>query len=180
MVAGVNALGLFDNVISNHIDVAKNKGLWGKMLAWFHLGRVPLLVLLIVALAAFAIAGIALQSLIGAYVPAYAPPLAALAIALTTLRRSGRLLARLFPNVNTSAVSEASFIGLTATVVGHLVTHSTAAEAKLTDEHGHTHYILVTAAQPQTTFKKGDVVIVNARVDHLFTVIHPSSPLHPS
>lgn len=173
MLIGVTILGWFDNVISSQIDVTKNKGLLKHLLGWLHLGRVPLLVLLIVFLALFAISGIALQSLFGTHLPAYLGPAIASTVALAAVHYSGRLLKQAFPNVNTTAVSEDSFIGLSATIVGHAVTHTIAAEAKLTDQHGQPHYILVKAVQPQTAFKKGDVVIVCTRSGHLFYVTRP-------
>ncbi|WP_300619802.1 YqiJ family protein [Dokdonella sp.] len=115
-------------------------------LGWLHLGRAPVLALCAVFLTAFALGGLVLNALalnvIGHPMPwPLSVPLAVLA-ALPAVRACGGLIVRLVPREETYAVSFASLVGRVATMLGHARTDYPA-QAKTTDRHGHTLYLMV-------------------------------------
>lgn len=116
-------------------------------LGWLGVGRVPVLMLLVVFLCGFGISGYALQAAtIEAAGFALHPALAslgALAAALPITHWGAGLLARVMPKSETEAVSLAGFEGQVATITTGVAQAGLAAEAKLQDGFGQTHYVRV-------------------------------------
>jgi hypothetical protein len=151
------------------------------LLGWLHVGRAPILVLVIIFLMAFAIGGLLLQwavaSLVGRALPALVASAVAVASALPVVRGLGGLIARYVPKDETSAVSEDTYIGRLARITAETATVGRPGQAKLTDEHGQPHYLLIEPDAPDTTFSRGDVVLVVSRASgSLFRAIHNPRP----
>src|SRR4051794_31703365 len=82
------------------------------VLLWINTGRLPLLILLMLALGAFAITGFLLQGIAhiaGTTVPVAIAAVAAAAGSIPVIRTTSRGLARIIPRDETYAVSEADF-----------------------------------------------------------------------
>jgi len=139
----------------------------GEALAWLQIGRVPILVLLIVFLTAFALLGLAGQSLVhaltGGYLPGALAAIPALGLALPVVHRIGAWLARVLPGEETSVVSQESFVGRVATIVIGAARPGLPAQARLRDEHGRTHYVMV-EPDLDAVFETGRAVLL-VRVD---------------
>jgi len=91
----------------------------GGLFLWINAGRLPLLILLILALGVFAIAGFLLQAVahsVGTTVPVTFAALAAAALSLPAIRVTSRGIARIIPRDETYVVDEADFIGHVAEV----------------------------------------------------------------
>ena len=92
------------------------------LLGWLHIGRAPILVLLVIFLMAFAISGLILQwamaGVLGQPLPAWIASIFAAACALPVVRMLGGLISRVIPRDETTAVSEASFVGRLARITG--------------------------------------------------------------
>lgn len=150
-----------------HGGVAGHDADGHSVLGWLHVGRAPLLVLLILLLMGFSICGLALQwalsALLGIRLPALAAAAIALAASLPFVRLTGGLIARYFPKDESRAISEDSFVGRTACVVGAAALPGKASEAKLIDEYGQAHYLLVEPDQQGTKFVRGDTVLIVRR-----------------
>ena len=133
-------------------------------LAWLHLGKVPFLMLLGIFLAGFSISGYAIQAfsnaLFGQWMPAWLAAVPALLGGMSLVRGLGGLLARLVPSDETSAVSEMSLIGRAGLVVQGIARKGSAAQMKLKDMHGRTHYVLVEPDRPDETFEEGAAVLL--------------------
>lgn len=146
-----------------------------QVLGWLCVGKVPILVLLIVFLTAFGLAGFFLQGLIGGLVgaplPAALAVIPALAAALPATRGAGLTLAKIMPKEHTEAVSRKQFIGKVATVIRGEARKGTPAEAKLTDRHGQTHYILLEPDDEESVFKQGTEVIVVKQSGSIYQAI---------
>jgi hypothetical protein len=86
-----------------------------RFLGWLRIGQVPALIILIVLLTCFGLAGLFLQSFaqntFGAMLPTWLASTAAFAVSLPAVRLLGGIMARILPRDETSAVSEQSFIG---------------------------------------------------------------------
>ncbi len=133
-------------------------------LGWLHLGKLPLLVILMLALTWFAIVGFTINAivsaLLGAYPPAFLAAIAAAICALPLVRASGGALARIMPRDETSAVTLDSLVGRVAIVVSGTARAGYPAEARVTNAHGQTHYVRVEPDDAQVTFSSGASVLL--------------------
>jgi len=147
----------------------------GKLLAWLYVGKVPALILFAVFLAAFGLAGLAIQSaafaVFGAPAPAFvAAPLAFFA-ALPVTRVIAAAVSRILPREESDAVSSDTFIGRVALIIRGEAKRGAPAEAKVADGKGLTHYILVEPDDAHSSFKEGAEVLLTARNGAVFRAI---------
>src|ERR1700737_1094764 len=95
------------------VDADHHTGLGGLFL-WINAGRLPLLILIILALGLFSIIGFLLHSLahgVGITVPASIGALVAAAASIPLIRSTSRGIARIVPRDESYAVDEADFVG---------------------------------------------------------------------
>jgi hypothetical protein len=133
-------------------------------LGWLHFGRLPLLVILVLLLTGFAIAGFAVQfvarGVIGAYLPLLAAaPVAAVAAVFGT-RVFGGALARIMPKDETSAVSDASLVGRVGSVVIGTARSGKPAQARVRDQHGTQHYVMVEPEGAEQALEAGESILL--------------------
>lgn len=154
-----------------------------RALAWLHLGRVPVLVLLILFLAGFSVSGYAVQalagSLFGSLLPWWLASLPAALTAMCCVRAMGGLLARVLPDHETTAVSEQSLVGRTGMVTQGIARSGMAAQTKVRDANGSLHYVLVEPDIAAETFAEGDSVLLVRKTGARFYGIrnpHPELP----
>jgi hypothetical protein len=133
-------------------------------LGWLHLGKVPMLVLLVLFLTGFALTGYLIQgvllSLSGYLLPAWLASIPAALAGLSITSALGGLLARVIPRDESSAVSEQSLIGRAGVVVRGVARTGMAAEAKVRDIHGRAHYVMVEPDLPEQVFEEGENVLL--------------------
>ena len=148
---------------------------FNKVLDWFYVGRVPALILLVIALTVFGLAGYALQSIIqsvtGGLMNGSVASAVAFLVALPVIRGLAGLFARFVPKETTDAVSIDSLVGQVATVTLGIARAGTPAEAKLKDEKGQTHYVRVQPAEADAQFKKGTEVLLVKRTGTVFEAV---------
>lgn len=165
LLAGASASHWLDGLMP-HADGVE--GFADAFLGWLHVGKAPLLVLLVTFLAAFAVIGFGIQiaagGIVGRFVPAWLTAVAAFAAALPVVRAFGGLLARIIPKDETSAVSDASLIGRVATVVTGTAIAGRPAQARVRDEHGNTHYVMVEPEEQGVQFEQGAGVLLVRQV----------------
>ena len=163
LLAGFSASHWFDSLLPE----APGGG-FDSVLGWLHVGKVPVLVLLVLFLAGFAIAGFALnmvaQALTGGGLPALVTAPAAFVAALPVVRGGGAALARVIPKDETFAVSLDSLVGRVAAVVSGTARPGFPAQAKVTTEHGQTLYVMVEPDSAEQTFTSRDSVLLVRRV----------------
>lgn len=133
-------------------------------LGWLHVGRVPLLVLLVLFLATFAVTGFALNMVsyrvFGLWLtPWISVPLAFIAT-VSAVRGLGNVLARVIPREQSFAVTFDSLVGLVATVVTGTARHGYPAQAKVVSQHGQTLYVMVEPDQDGVIFESGASVLL--------------------
>lgn len=143
---------------------AEVQGVLGRLLAWLHVGKVPVLMLLVVLLTVFGLAGLTVQGVLrgtlGFALPAaVAAPLVFIG-SLPVLRVCARVLARLMPRDESSAVDPVEFVGRTALVVAGTARVGLPAQARLVDRHGTDHYVLVEPDEPDRAFSQGETVLL--------------------
>jgi len=133
-------------------------------LGWLHLGKVPMLVLIILFLTGFALTGYLIQgmalSLGGHLLPAWVAGIPAALAGLAVTSGLGGLIAHVIPRDESSAVSEQSLIGRAGVVVRGVARAGLAAEAKVRDIHGLAHYVMVEPDLPEQVFEEGANVLL--------------------
>jgi hypothetical protein len=148
---------------------------FSSLLSWLRFREVPVLVLLIVFLASFGLTGLVVQnvasSITGSMLPALLASVPAFFAALPCMRFFGGVIAKIIPKDETEAVSTQSFIGRTATIVLGRATQGKAAEAKLKDEHGQTHFVMLEPDLPDQTFEQGQSVLLVRQQGPMFYAI---------
>lgn len=147
-----------------HLDGIGSPGALSQLLGWLCIGKVPLLILLIVFLTGFGLAGLFVQAAVGSafggVLPGWIAVFPAGAIAFPLVRVFGGMLGRLIPSIETSAVSSGSFIGRVATITAGEARPGTPAQAKLHDQHGQAHYVMVEPDQTGEVFESGTEVLL--------------------
>ena len=150
-----------------------------RLLGWLHVGKVPVLVLLVVLLTAFGLAGYLIQALVlrivGVPLPATVASLPAALSSLAAVRTLGGAIGRLLPADESDAVSAETFIGRIAHIVRGVARRGSPAEAKLVDQHGATHYVLVEPDSEGDEFTAGSDLLIVARAGSVYRVIRNMS-----
>ena len=164
-----------DAEIAGSADGVDGLSGFGKVLDWFYVGKVPALILLVIALTVFGLAGYALQSIIqsatGGLMNGYVASAVAFLTALPAIRGLAGLFARFVPKETTDAVSIDSLVGQVATVTLGIARAGTPAEAKLKDEKGQTHYVRVQPTEADAQFEKGTEVLLVKRSGTVFEAV---------
>jgi hypothetical protein len=165
---------LLDNLIPEPPD-----GIDGA-LGWLHVGKVPLLVLLILFLVGFSFSGYAAQAfangLLGIYLPAWIASIPAVLIGFSTVRAMGGLLAYIIPKDETTAVSNTTLIGRAGIVITGTARKGIAAEVRVRDQHGNAHYLLVEPDLPEEEFAEGTEVLIVKKNGAIYSGIRNPHP----
>jgi len=183
LVMGFGLSDLIDDFLPDvDIDSPEAEGsMFGEALGWLNVGRVPFLILLLAFLAVFTAGGYGLQLIMrgtfGFMLPAIIAAPAALALALPATRLTSRGLARIMPREETYATGNDDLIGRIAVVSLGPVTRRTAGKAKVSDEHGNTHFVRVRAARRGKRFLPDEPVLLVSHRRSLFDVITPPDSL---
>jgi hypothetical protein len=154
-------------------------GMLEQVLGWFAIGRVPFLVVVIALLTSFGLIGLMMQALlqhtIGTALPASLAAIPAFIGASFTTRWLALQIARIIPREETSAVSRDSFIGRIATITLGSARRGEPTQARLTDSHGQTHYILVEPDRASDVLAEGERILLVARTSAVFRGIRAES-----
>jgi hypothetical protein len=165
LLVGHSASHWLDSSMS-HVDHAE--GFANSVLGWLHVGKIPVLASLVVFLTSFAVVGFAVQfaagSIIGRFLPAVIAGLIAFFAALPVVRVVAGWLAAVLPKDETRAVSDASLVGRVATIGTGTAALGRPAQARLNDEHGTTHYVMVEPEEPAERFEQGASVLLVRRL----------------
>lgn len=173
MIPGID----FDGVDAPEIT---NSSGMTRILGWLRIGKVPILVTLILFLTTFGLLGLILQStvhsLTGSLLPAAVAGVSVFLVTLPVLRVSHGVVTKIIPKDETYAVSEKTFIGRVAVITGGTATESKAAQARLNDEFGKDHYVMVKPDNQGESLPPGSSVLLVARTGTFFRAIHNPNP----
>ena len=166
MVIGANLSEWLQHTLPDPWDSVH--GPFDNLLGWLHVGRVPLLVLLVVFLMGFALTGFALNMVVHRVMGVWVPPLVSVPLAflatLPIVRILGAGLARLIPSDQTYAVSFESLIGRVATIVNGTARQGYPAQAKVPNEHGLNLYVMVEPEADGATFQIGERILLTKQI----------------
>jgi hypothetical protein len=166
-------------VVGKDIEADGDSGLGGLFL-WINAGRLPLLVLIILALGVFAIAGFFLQGLahgVGLSIPASIAAIAAAGFSLPVIRLTSRGIARIIPRDETYAVEEADFIGHVAEVSIGPLDQGLPGRVRLKDVFGNWHSLVARASPDSTPLPVGASVLLVDRDAKSFIAISAPADL---
>ena len=166
-------------VVGKDIEADGDSGLCGLFL-WINAGRLPLLVLIILALGVFAIAGFFLQGLahaVGLSIPASIAAIAAAGFSLPVIRLTSRGIARIIPRDETYAVEEADFIGHVAEVSIGPLDQGLPGRVRLKDVFGNWHSLVARASPESTPLPVGASVLLVDRDAKSFIAISAPADL---
>lgn len=174
LIGVVEAVGLGSAAIDHDFDLDVD---W---LSWLGVGTLPLLMLLVIFLAAFGVIGLvgqqfALDHLGHLVSPLLAVPGAAL-LALPVTGGGARLLSRIIPRDETSAIDIEDLVGLRAEIIVGRATQGSPAKARVKDHHGQSHYVLAEPDSPAASFAEGDEILLVRREGHVFRAITSDRP----
>lgn len=155
----------------------------GRFLDWLGLGKVPYLVSVAAFLLCFGGLGLAVQDvqleLLGTALPWPPVAIGCAAASLPVVRVLNRLLGRVWPKDESSAVTADSLIGHEAVVVMGQLSAASPAQIKVRDEHGTMHYALAVADVAGETYEPGVPLLIVGRRDAIYTVIRHPNPTEP-
>jgi hypothetical protein len=152
----------------------------GGLFLWINAGRLPLLILMILALGVFAIAGFLLQAVahsVGTTVPVTFAALAAAALSLPAIRVTSRGIARIIPRDETYVVDEADFIGHVAEVSIGPLDQGLPGRVRLKDVFGNWHSVAARASPESTPLPVGASVLLVDRDAKCFIAISAPADL---
>jgi len=153
---------------------------FSRLLSWLRVGKVPMLMLLIIFLTAFGLIGLALQSILHSsfdfLLPNWLMSIPAVVLALPVVRVFGGVLNRFMPNDETDAVSIDSLVGRVATITLGTAASGSAAEARVRDVHGTTHYVMVEPDVASDSFSTQSSVLLVRNEGAIFKAITNPNP----
>jgi hypothetical protein len=152
----------------------------GGLFLWINAGRLPLLILMILALGVFAISGFLLQAVahsVGTAVPVTLAALAAMAISLPAIRVTSRGIARIIPRDETYVVDEADFVGHVGEVSIGPLDQGLPGKVRLKDVFGNWHSVAARASPESTPLPVGASVLLVDRDARSFIAISAPADL---
>lgn len=141
---------------------------------WLNAGRVPLLVLMMAAVACFAVVGMVVQ-IVAMHLVAPLPIAAAVAIAVAAAvpgtRWTSRLVSWIIPRDETYALAGEDLIGRVGIVTLGPVVEGAAARAKVQDKYGNWHFPRIAPGAAGLSIPEGASILIIDKVGGHYTVI---------
>lgn len=166
-------------VVGKDIEADGDSGLGGLFL-WINAGRLPLLILIILALGVFSIAGFFLQGLahgVGLSIPVLVAAIAAAGFSIPVIRVISRGIARIVPRDETYAVNDTDFIGHVAEVSVGPLDQGLPGRVRLKDVFGNWHSLVARAGPDSTPLPVGASVLLVDRDARSFIAISAPAEL---
>jgi hypothetical protein len=159
-------LGLDAPDLDAEVAVAPASG--ASFLTWLGLGAVPFILWVAALLAGFGLTGLIVQSVSQSTLGSMLPGVAALPIGLAGgvwfARTFGGVFSRLLPRDETQAVASSRLGGRRGVVTQGTARRGQAAEVRVTDRFGNTHYLRAEPLEDDAEIAQGaDVLVIRQR-----------------
>ena len=145
-----------------------------QLLEWLYLGKVPLLIWLIIFLTIYALTGLIIQDIFYSITEHFFSALiiapACLFLCMPLVRVSAACIAKIIPKDETTAIHTDDLVGRTAQIILGDAKPNSPAQAKVKDQFGQTHYVLV-EPELDIVFHQGQDVILTQRTKIGFQAI---------
>lgn len=159
----------------------KSAGLAGGAASLLGLGKVPLMAWLAVYLFIFAGAGVGIQamaqSLLGAPFERWLAALITAGLALPVTAVLVRPLGTILPKDRTTAISIETLLGREAVITDGTARVASPARAKVIDQHGQSHFVMVEPEDAAHAFATGEQVILLRKEGRKFYAAPARSPV---
>lgn len=182
---GFGFSGMLDAFFDLDVDTADGSelvtvSLADRFMGWLHFGKVPVLILFAVFLVSFGIAGYVLQGTLwavsGLLLPAWIAAPLVLPVTLPCMRIFGGALARVLPKDETESVSHSGLVGRMATIVLGTARQGSPAQAKVRDQHGQMHYVMLEPDEANESFSAGESVLLISHSGAIYRAIRDANP----
>ncbi|ALC12989.1 OB-fold-containig protein [Sphingopyxis sp. 113P3] len=171
LIGVVQATGLVGDMDAADID-ASDAGAADALLAWAGIGRVPFLMWLVIFLAVFGALGLGLQQLMSALTGGPGSNLLMVpltgAAALVPTSVAAKIVGRILPGIETTAIDRDELIGLYAEISIGTASEGHPARAQVTDRFGQMHQIMVEPDSSDQIFRTGEKLLLVKREGELF------------
>ncbi|WP_213995085.1 YqiJ family protein [Arsukibacterium sp.] len=151
-----------------------------RFLGWLRIGEVPILMLLVIFLLSFGLAGLLLQGLLATLTGSLAPGWLAVPVvfllSLPVVRLGGGILQAIMPRDETTAVTGDSLLGRIAVITLGTARSQYPAEARVKDQHGYSHYLQLEPDTEGDEFEQGTEVLLLSRQGAVYKGIRNSNP----
>ena len=179
LVLGGGSQGFLDQFVpdslsdTGSLDVSLDTepSMFIQVLDWLHVGRVPFLIWLIIFLSTYALTGFILQSIFFHFThnffPLWIAAPACLFLCMPLVRFFAKSFAKILPQDETTAIQLNELIGRSAIIVLGEAKLNFPAQARVKDQFGQNHYILVEPEQDEI-FTQGQTVILTQQTKQGF------------
>ncbi len=177
MLVGFSASEIFGKDVGVEVD---SHGALGGLFLWINAGRLPLLILIILALGLFSIIGFLWHSFahsVGITVPASIGAVVSTAASIPLIRTTSRGIARLIPRDESYAVDEADFVGHVGEVAIGPLDQGLPGRVRLKDVFGNWHSVPARASSDSNDLPVGSNVLLVDRDTKSFIAISAPSDL---
>ena len=177
LVGGMVSIG--GSGVDADFDLDADIAPWSVALDWLGVGKLPFSVLFSLWATGFGLSGLTIQAIAktqsGAFLPAITASGIALLVSLPFLKVGGLILKPLIPRDETEAVTLETLVGREAEIVVGIARRGRPTQARVSDEWGTTHYVLVEPENDEESFAAGSKVLLLKRVEPIFRVIGAAS-----
>jgi len=164
LLCGFSVSGWIDDLLPDASSADGFGHVFDSWLGWLHIGKVPMLIVMVILLTSFSIAGFVLNGVVHAILGGYPPALisapVAFLVALPVVRASAATIARLVPRDETSAEPLENLVGRVAVVINGTARTNYPAQARVKNDHGQTLYVHVEPDGEGLQFREGDSVLL--------------------
>jgi hypothetical protein len=175
--------GLFDHDLGAPHGDAPSEGVMATAFDWLNPGRVPLLVILVIILAAFAMAGLLLQTVLATILfplPGAAAAALVFPFVFPMTRWSTRIVSKVVPRDESYALAEQDFVGMTGVVTVGPARAGVVARARIVDARGNVHFPRVEPFDVAETYPEGTPILVVEVRSHVLAVSRADARLQKS
>jgi hypothetical protein len=156
MLTGISFSTWLDNVLP--------EGAGDSWLGWLHIGKVPILVMLVTFLTIFACNGLLINAmamlLLGFYPIPLLSVLAAFIAAIPLVRMCASVIARIIPKDESYAIALHTLVGHVGVIVNGTAKQNYPAQAKVTSMQGQVFYVHVEPEDMNTELHSGESVLL--------------------
>lgn len=181
LLIGSSSQGLMEQFVPDQLHEIQGveadlegSNLFLTFLDWLYLGRIPMLVWLVIFLTVYSLTGFITQIIFFNFTQFYLPlwliAPACLIACMPLVRLSAAIISRILPKDETTAIYSEALIGRTALIILGEAKQDYPAQAKVKDQFGQIHYILV-EPEIDTTFSLGQEVILTQQTKNGFKAI---------
>lgn len=178
LLIGLSAMSVLDDLFNFEVDTDATVNMEGgatAILGWLCLDKLPVLVWLVLFLTSFALSGLVFNFTSGLVLGGFIAPLIGIPLALVSgslvTSRFGRVLAKIIPKNESSAIAQQTFVGRVAKITIGTARVGQPAEAVFKDSYDQKHYVMVEPKKQEDIFVQGEEVVLLDKGETFWTAI---------